>query len=77
MVKELHEKSGWGWDPIRHVATALDSSWDAVILVCPLWVSMSSPDTNISDQVNNKMKIWHTKPFLLYNQIQPLVKVGT
>jgi hypothetical protein len=34
IVKELREKSGWGWDATRHVATAPDSTWDELIQVC-------------------------------------------
>ena len=30
-IKELREKSGWGWDATRHVATAPDSAWDELI----------------------------------------------
>ena len=47
IVKELHEKSGWGWDATRHVAMAPDSAWDELIQVCPSKRISLPPNTDI------------------------------
>jgi len=65
VVKELREKSGWGWDASCHVVVAPDSAWDELIHVSQLMnISESSLKLILVIRPTKKLKFGVQNHFL-------------